>query len=72
MDSQTTWERDIAIKQLEELGFSFGEKVSYKAIRYNTLWFCPRCREKGSVVVVQPFMKHCCYCGCNLTYNKET
>ena len=55
---QIMWERDIAIKQLEDYGVGFGEKAELQRVRHGK-WF-----DVGSLFC------RCDQCGCK--NNKET
>lgn len=64
---QTIWERDIAIRQLNELGFNFGEKVTGE-------WkdgVCSNCGYEVLYAQYKQYMvlsKHCPYCGRIMAY----
>jgi hypothetical protein len=66
---QVSWERDIAIKQLHELGYEFGEKIEEEYCDYNVhfapskdIYFTTKCghRHNGYLNVSRPY---CGFCG---------
>lgn len=79
LHKQTTWERDIAVKQLHELRCAFGEKVSDRdtpkkpiqddpsEIRYVQTYTCPACGGHFSGTI----SKYCYHCGQRLDWSCE-
>ena len=71
-NKQIMWERDMAIKQLKDLGFAFGEEVkSYwtKMIGEDEGDYYYICEKCGSTSETAD--KHCSYCGAIMDKVKE-
>ena len=66
-NKQILWERDMAIKQLNDLGFSFGEEVKAKRTNnMNGTFTCSRCGAK------RPNDNYCGNCGAIMREPKES
>lgn len=69
---QIKWERDVALKQLNEIGLSFGEKPrrgqwTMSSDRPDTI-ICDYCHEAFDVWKADINRFHFCpNCGCNMT-----
>ena len=66
---QVAWERDIAIEQLHELGYEFGEKVrecAWKLEDAEANLYVTKCEQRQLIFEGTPKehgYKHCPYCG---------
>ena len=65
---QVMWERDVAIDQLKELGYGFGEKLKtgHWIIISPTDMYCSECNEIEHLDTSRRF---CAYCGTRMSEN---
>lgn len=77
---QVMWERNVAIEQLKELGYGFGEKpktghwIEKDGFDGDTYYDCSECGESWTTIEGTPWnngMKYCPNCGCRMVEPQE-